>query len=197
MLKSLSGSAEDIFSEESSLKEKYYKVKPTMTEERQKTVDNLFEQLSPSLKKQGQLNDLKKLILKYSEEGANMEDIFSSIEDIFKSQLLGKNARPKMMQQDLQALIEGIENGLSDQKEGSLGSFLSNFIDDMLFMEDQLERSRKISAEYNLFSKFSLEFMYSKVFSLLISSTNLFVSLKVFNSALFFGVILLFSFICI
>ena len=62
MLKSLSGSAEDIFSEESSLKEKYYKVKPTMTEERQKTVDNLFEQLSPSLKKQGQLNDLKKLI---------------------------------------------------------------------------------------------------------------------------------------
>ena len=149
MLKSLSGSAEDIFSEESSLKEKYYKVKPTMTEERQKTVDNLFEQLSPSLKKQGQLNDLKKLILKYSEEGANMEDIFSSIEDIFKSQLLGKNARPKMMQQDLQALIEGMENGLSDQKEGSLGNFLSNFIDDMLFMEDQLERSRKISAEYN------------------------------------------------
>ena len=149
MLKSLSGSAEDIFSEESSLKEKYYKVKPTMTEERQKTVDNLFEQLSPSLKKQGQLNDLKKLILKYSEEGANMEDIFSSIEDIFKSQLLGKNARPKMMQQDLQALIEGMENGLSDQKEGSLGSFLSNFIDDMLFMEDQLERSRKISAEYS------------------------------------------------
>ena len=50
--------------EESSLKEKYYKVKPTMTEEKQKTVDNLFEQLSPSLKKQGQLNDLKKLILK-------------------------------------------------------------------------------------------------------------------------------------
>ena len=149
MLKSLSGSAEDILSEESSLKEKYYKVKPTMTEERQKTVDNLFEQLSPSLKKQGQLNDLKKLILKYSEEGANMEDIFSSIEDIFKSQLLGKNARPKMMQQDLQALIEGMENGLSDQKEGSLGSFLSNFIDDMLFMEDQLERSRKISAEYS------------------------------------------------
>lgn len=149
MLKSLSGSAEDIFSEESSLKEKYYKVKPTMTEERQKTVDNLFEQLSPSLKKQGQLNDLKKLILKYSEEGANMEDIFSSIEDIFKSQLLGKNARPKMMQQDLQALIEGMENGLSDQKEGSLGSFLSDFIDDMLFMEDQLERSRKISAEYS------------------------------------------------
>ena len=149
MLKSLSGSAEDIFLEESSLKEKYYKVKPTMTEERQKTVDNLFKQLSPSLKKQGQLNDLKKLILKYSEEGANMEDIFSSIEDIFKSQLLGKNARPKMMQQDLQALIEGMENGLSDQKEGSLGSFLSNFIDDMLFMEDQLERSRKISAEYS------------------------------------------------
>lgn len=149
MLKSLSGSAEDIFSEESSLKEKYYKVKPTMTEERQKTVDNLFEQLSPSLKKQGQLNDLKKLILKYSEEGANMEDIFSSIEDIFKSQLLGKNARPKMMQQDLQALIEGMESGLSDQKEGSLGNFLSNFIDDMLFMEDQLERSRKISAEYS------------------------------------------------
>lgn len=149
MLKSLSGSAEDIFSEESSLKEKYYKVKPTMTEERQKTVDNLFEQLSPSLKKQGQLNDLKKLILKYSEEGTNMEDIFSSIEDIFKSQLLGKNARPKMMQQDLQTLIEGMENGLSDKKEGSLGSFLSNFIDDMLFMEDQLERSRKISAEYS------------------------------------------------
>lgn len=142
MLDALSGSAEDIFSEESSLKEKYYKVKSTMTEERQKTVDNLFEQLSPSLEKQGQLNDLKKLILKYSEEGEDTEDAFSSIEDIFKSQLLEKNTRPKMMQKDLQALIEGAESGLNNNRENSIGEYLNQYFDELTFLGDSVNRNQ-------------------------------------------------------